>query len=361
MDRYAEQLWLTLFAKAPEITLFDISQITRPIHDSTKAPWQGTKTSFDFDEMTKPIVLDNGKSVRPNMVARAAGYTFGKVDKFLGRLGKPIGVKSYKPYHSTGEDFLHNYLGMVGIPIDLVPEFPTDANMILLTESAKFDKKIVHKIKNQLVAGKTVMITSGLLKALQGKGIEDVVELEYTDKKAVTKDFMLGWRGSYQSQTPIIIPQIKYLTNDSWEEISCRTSGIGYPILHSAGYANSTLYVLTIPDNFGDLYKLPTEVLTRIKEVLTKDSYVRVDGPSKVALFVYDNNTFIVESFLPEPIDIRIVTNSQISKLHDILSDEKFTGEALSGWRMRGQRQNINSYVFNMKIKPHSYHVFQCN
>jgi len=26
MDRYAEQLWLTLFAKAPEITLFDFRQ-----------------------------------------------------------------------------------------------------------------------------------------------------------------------------------------------------------------------------------------------------------------------------------------------------------------------------------------------
>jgi len=32
--------------------------------------------------------------------------TFEKVDKFLGQLGNPIGIKSYKPYHSLGEDFL---------------------------------------------------------------------------------------------------------------------------------------------------------------------------------------------------------------------------------------------------------------
>ncbi|MGA9118042.1 MAG: hypothetical protein WB699_01640, partial [Bacteroidota bacterium] len=31
MDRYAEQLWMTLFAKAPEITLFDFRQLQRPI------------------------------------------------------------------------------------------------------------------------------------------------------------------------------------------------------------------------------------------------------------------------------------------------------------------------------------------
>jgi len=206
--------------------------------------------------------------------ARAAGYALEQVDGFLDKLGKPIGVKSYKHYHSTGEDFLHNYLGMCGIPMDLVPEFPADANTIFLAESAKFDNTIVDKIKRQLAVGKTVVITSGLLKALQGKGIEDIVELEYTDKKAVFNEFMLGRRLGYQTKSDIVIPQIKYLANDSWEEISCLASGIGYPILHSADYTNSKLYVLTIPDNFGDLYNFPAEVLTRIKELLTQDLYV---------------------------------------------------------------------------------------
>jgi hypothetical protein len=33
-----------------------------------------------------------------------------------GELGKPVGVKTYKPYHSSGEDFLPSYLGMLGHP-----------------------------------------------------------------------------------------------------------------------------------------------------------------------------------------------------------------------------------------------------
>lgn len=111
-------------------------------------------TARQFDEMTKPITLVGGTTVQPTTIARAAGYTFEKVDKFLGRLGKPVGVESYKPYHSTGEDFLHNYLGMCGIPMDLVPEFPVGEKMILLTECAKFDPAIVEKIKSQLVAGR---------------------------------------------------------------------------------------------------------------------------------------------------------------------------------------------------------------
>lgn len=57
----------------------------------------------------------------PSM-ARVAGYSLEQVDAFLDKLGKPIGVQSYKPFQSDGEDFLHNFLGNIGIPIDLHPE-----------------------------------------------------------------------------------------------------------------------------------------------------------------------------------------------------------------------------------------------
>jgi hypothetical protein len=367
MDRYAEQLWLTLFAKAPEITLFDFRRMLGPIPQEYRAAWQGNQTSFDFDEMMQPIQQANGTSVQPTTMARPAGYALEQVDRFLGKLGKPIGVKSYKPYHSTGEDFLHNYLGMCGVPMDLAPEFPAEANMVFLTESAKFDKKIVDKIKRQLTAGKPVMITSGLLKALQGKGIEDIVEMECTDSKAVTSQFwsrrsFWGRSGKvYESRSPIVIPEIKYLTNDSWEEISCLTNGIGYPILHSADYGKSRLYVLTIPDNFGDLYNLPAEVLTQIREVLSRNIYVRLDGPSQVALFVYDNGTFIVESFLPDRVDVKIVTDKRIGKLRDVLTGDVLSGEELQPPGPRfGPPAVADKMVFNVKIKPHSYRVFQC-
>jgi len=367
MDRYAEQLWLTLFAKAPEITLFDFRRMLGPIPQEYRAAWQGNQTSFDFDEMMRPIQQANGTSVQPTTMARPAGYALEQVDRFLGKLGKPIGVKSYKPYHSTGEDFLHNYLGMCGVPMDLAPEFPAEANMVFLTESAKFDKKIVDKIKRQLTAGKPVMITSGLLKALQGKGIEDIVEMECTDSKAVTSQFwsrrsFWGRSGKvYESRSPIVIPEIKYLTNDSWEEISCLTNGIGYPILHSADYGKSRLYVLTIPDNFGDLYNLPAEVLTQIREVLSRNIYVRLDGPSQVALFVYDNGTFIVESFLPDRVDVKIVTDKRIGKLRDVLTGDVLSGEELQPPGPRfGPPAVADKMVFNVKIKPHSYRVFKC-
>ncbi len=366
-DRYAEQLWLTLFAKAPEITLFDLRQVQRGLRGPDNTPWQGQHTSFDYEEMMQPARLADGTTVQPTMIARAAGYTFEKVDKFLGQLGKPLGVKSYKPYHSTGEDFLQTYLGMCGIPMDIVPEFPREENMILLTEQAKFDPQIVEKIKGQLVEGKSVCITSGLLRALQGKGIEDIAELRYTDRKAVVKEFRAGWGRPEEANEEMVIPQIVYLTNDAWEEISGTDGTNGWPMLISAGYAQGTLYVLTIPESFTDLYKLPASVVSRIKDTLVRDLSVRLDGPGLTSLFVYDNDTFVVESFLDEPVDVTVTVAKQIRGLRDLQSDEVLSpNRGVGAGPFGGRRGGFGGMgggprtTFAMQIRPHSYRVFKC-
>ncbi|HEX4342305.1 MAG TPA: hypothetical protein VH255_02885, partial [Verrucomicrobiae bacterium] len=189
VDRYAEQLWNTMFAKAPEIALFEWSGMLRPIPPGDRSAWQNLRTSFNYDAMLKSFPTNISDLPEPT-AARVAGYSLEQVDTFLGKLGNPIGIACYKPYQSSGEDFLHNYLGMIGIPIDLHPEFPTNANMVLLTESAKFDSNIVAEIKGQLTAGKSVVITSGLLRALQGKGIEDIAELSYPGRKFLAHEYV---------------------------------------------------------------------------------------------------------------------------------------------------------------------------
>jgi hypothetical protein len=356
LDRYAEQFWLTLFAKAPEITMFDYRSLQTPFQRESRAVWQGTGTSFDFDAMMKPVQLKDGKTVQPTTIARAAGMTFEQVDRFLGLLGNPVGIRSYRPFHATGEDFLQNYLGMIGIPMELSSEFPVNDNMILLTESAKCDPRIVQKIKDRLQSGKNVMITSGLLKALQDKGIADIVELRCTDRKVLVTDFKTG-RGRFsKSSQEILIPQITYFTNDSWEEISAIKGATGWPIVHRAQYSKANLYVLTIPDNFSDLYQYPAEVLNRIRSIVSRDLDVKIEGPSQVSLFCYDNGTFIIQSFLPEPVTVKILVRDPAIKVTDLLSDE--TIEITAVKPVFPAKDAISYHSFEITVKPHSYKVF---
>lgn len=354
-DRYGEQLWLTLFAKAPQVALFDLKNIQAPLDEKLKAPWQGTGTSFDYAEMLKPVQVA-GKSVKPTTIARVAGITFEKVDKFLSELGKPTGLKSYKPFHSTGEDFLQNFLGNAGIPIEMVPYFPKDENIILLTESAKFDPQLVPQIKAQLTAGKKVVITSGLLSAIQEK-LNDIVELQYTNRKALVKDFFFNGK-SYHSEKAILIPQIQYLTNDSWEVISSYDGPNGWPLLQGADYSKGRLLVLAVPENFADISQLPVDVLTKIKRELSDDKTV-LEGPGQMSLFLYDNNTLIVQSYRDAPVDVKISAVKEFSQLKDIISGEILKAEVRKPDMHWGKASGNEKSVFGVTVKPHSYRVFR--
>ncbi len=359
-DRYAEQLWITLFAKAPEQTLFDFRSLSRPLYPSDRAAWQGNKTSFDYDEMMQPLNYNGGTPSRPATIAAIAGYTFAKTDSILGLLGKPLGIKSYRPFHSTGEDFLQNFLGMIGLPMDMQPAFPTEDSVILLTEEAKFDNAIADKIKKQLTAGKTVIITSGLLRAIQDKGISDIAELRCSERKALVQDFTVSgiFRGIHTDK-PILIPQVQYLTNDSWEIASGINGANGWPLVHEADYSKGHLYILTIPDNFSDLYNLPNEVLNKIREILCKQLKVQLEGPGQVSLYIYDNNTCIVESFLDKETEVKLVTTKQFSKITDLNTNQSFAGETRKPGFSYIEKTQPEKNVYPVIVKPHSFRVFR--
>ena len=50
IDRYAEQLWDTMFAKARQMMLFEWSAMSRPIHPGERELWQDLHTSFDYNQ-----------------------------------------------------------------------------------------------------------------------------------------------------------------------------------------------------------------------------------------------------------------------------------------------------------------------
>ncbi len=354
IDRYSEQLWITMFAKAPEITLFDYRQMLYPIRDSHRAAWQGQGTSFDFDKMMQPVKIHK-ETVTPTTIARAAGYSLEEVDKAIGFLGEPMAIKSYKPYHSTGEDFLQNYFGMIGIPMDLVPEFPADEEFIILTEQAKADKDIVSKIEKQLRDGKDVMITSGLLRALQGKGIEKIVDLEYTDRKALINEVMLSGQ-IIPTKKPILMQQVQYQTNDSWEIISGMDAGLGWPMIHRGNYSKGNLYLFVVPDNFADLYSLPNMALNRIRELVSARTLpYTIEGPNNIALYVYDNNTIVVESFYDEEVTINVVGSASKKNL----AKDMLTGQEIKGQQRFSYGNAPAKSSYSVTIKPHSYRVLR--
>ncbi len=360
MDRYAEQLHLTMLSKTPEIILWNYMQLNDVmITPQMRAPWQDAgDNSFRYDEMVAPFTKD-GKTVTPTTMARFANVTLHQTDRLVGQLGHPVGLVSYKPYHSSGEDFLQNYLGMIGLPMDMHPQWKDDRQQILLTEQAANDKGIVEKIKSQLRKGGDVIITTGLLKAIKEQ-LADVCELYCGDLKAIVNDF--GFAG--KSKREFIIPQVKYFTNDAWEVVSAGrplNGGVsGYPILLRDTYSKGMLFVLTIPDDFGNLYDYPEGALNIIRRAMSKDAGAYIEGSSKVALFPYDNKTLVVENFNDQAVSLRVIVNSKVNSLRNLLTGEQLKPTTLTAPQGIFRRNRFYGYaegvtVFDIQLAAHSY------
>ncbi|MBN1509605.1 MAG: hypothetical protein JW955_22340 [Sedimentisphaerales bacterium] len=94
---------------------------------------------------------------------------------------------------------------------------------------------------------------------------------------------------------------------------------------------------------------------------MTRELPVRVDAPGMVSLFLYDNGTFIVESFLDESADVGVTVAGQVAALRDLQSDESVSPAANQGPRMPmfGRRDTGPRTTFTRSLKPHPHRVFQ--
>lgn len=374
IDRYAEQIWDAAFAKPREITLWQWPGAASPINIGAR-PWENLDTSLNYKKMLATYQPPEGRAGQA-MTGHVAGYALEQLDSFLGQLGNPIGIPAYRPPHAIGEEFLHDYLGMIGIPIDLHPDFPTTGSVCLLTEGTKYDPDLVQKIKGALAQGRNVVITSGLLRALSGKGIEDISEFEITPQRVGVNAFQGRGGRDITSSTmdaPVTYPVIHFVTNQSWGELNgldTRAPQNAYPIILSDQYDRGTLYVLAIPDNVADLYRLPAPVLASIRSYVMGNFPVRLaDAPSQVSLFAYDNRSFVVQSFLPAPVKVSVSIAGGVRALTDLVSGQTLTPRPLTnafgGGRRggsgggRGRGAGAPGTAFAIDIPPHSYRAFR--
>ena len=133
-------------------------------------------------------------------------------------------------------------------------------------------------------------------------------------------------------------------------------NGNGFPLLLIDRYSHGVLYVWTMPDNFTDLYALPPEVTGAIKNYVMRGFPVRLDGPAQVALFPYDNGTYIVENFSATAADVKISTLGDSTKLKELLTHETLSGKPPPphGWNWQSETRE-DRVSFCAHLPPHSY------
>ena len=304
LTSYLDQGYLTLFAKAKEAMLFSLGS----------------------------LINDKAFSTFPPVIGQACN----DMDRYMDALGNPLGVACYVPYHGFGEDYLHNYVGMCGVPLEPYPDYPAEAKTIFLTENAAGDKDLVSKMKASLRDGADIIVTSGLVKKL-GEAFHEIAHVSYTDNKVSVNSYMCSAdggvtvAGKLEASKSIILTQPQFFTNDVWQIAGGYGEDNNTPILMKTKYSGGRVFVLTIPDDQGNLYNYPALLLNTIRSVLSKDMPVVLEGDSRITLFVYDNNTFILRSFLPYFATASVTVKKENAVLTDLENNRTKNGEAVAG------------------------------
>ncbi len=338
IDTYLEQAYLTAFAKPKEIMMFC---------------W--------------PALAGNKR-------ATPLGFMYSKLDAIVGQLGEPVGLKTYIPFNSQGEDHLEDFLGMIGVPMEPVCEFPSDCEKLLLTASALKDEKIIEKIEAFVRDGGNAIVTSGFVIGALKKWPEQFGQLtgvSYRERVLTADEFHYNINGNYRtayvkSAIPITFPSIEHRNNATWSVMNAGHGEYHESILCYDTYGKGRLTILNIPDMPSRLYDLPVPVLTQIRQELDICG-VTIDGGAGVSLFAYDNKTFGLychtwDGCAPQEFDIHVKGEvKELRRLSDGSKPMPWTSQPIEavGTQRISMRSEEKETLFHVRVQPGDFNFFE--
>lgn len=321
MDAYLEQAYLTVLSRPREVMMFC---------------WG---------------------SLYKNKLITPMGFQLGRLDAMLSKVGACQGLKCYLPVNAQGEDHAEDYLGMMGVPVEDVPEFPADAASVLLTVQALKDEHIVEKLERFVAAGGKAIVTSGFVKEALCKGLEQMTSIRYRDRIISAAEYMTDKPHTWGSilcsaQRPVIFPVMEHRNNTTWALAKAFGGDESYGILLRDTYGRGQMITLVLPDAISDLKLLPQPILNRIRSELCAGDVV-LEAPSQISLFTYDNDTFCVYPYACDENaaaqQIRVRVKGVATELYS-LENEKF--------RVKPLYVDHNETLFEIYTEPGEFSFY---
>ena len=275
-EHYLEQAYLTAFSRPQELMLFCF------------------------------------QSLYDNMYTPALGFQLDKLDALLDHAGRPAGIACYLPDNCQGEDNIQDFLGMCGLPVVCTPYFPEDAKQILLTRSSACDPDIVDRLEAWLArTGGDAIVTTGFVDAVKGRGLERMTSVRLRGRSVVADRYRVEEAGGSRclfprGVKPITLPVAEFRNNSTWAVVKGMNVEESYGILLRDDYMDGHLWTLAVPDAYPDLYAIPREALSRIRQAVPVEG-VWLEGPSRISLFVYDNDSFVLYPYVMEGVQREVV------------------------------------------------------
>ena len=129
-----------------------------------------------------------------------------------------------------------------------------------------------------------------------------------------------------ESSQKILLSRLGFKTNDSQNLISGLEGENNYPLLLKSKYSNGKLYLLNLPDNFGELYALPKLVLDTLRRHLLEYFPFYVQGNGKYMFFPYVEDHFVLYSQSNHVEDYTLISKEPFKAILDLESQQTIEG-----------------------------------
>jgi len=294
INQFLEQADLTFYAKAKELMLFNFTHLL----DTTMLP--------------------------------ALGQRLKRTDRMVSMMGNPVGVSAWEPFDADGEDQVYNYLGMGGVAVEPSPYFNEDAPTVLLTQSSAYAPDAMEKLEAYVRRGGNAVITVGFLREMYDKGMKDMTSVRLTNRHVMGKEYMID-NANYtnvhcaKGEESVLFEILDYKTNATWADILLLAGENNFPVMTEDFYGKGRLFILNVPENFADLYKLPKEVWRSINKHISMGQRVYVAGDAKCSFFAYDNNVYGIQSYSPKEENIQVIVRGECKGIRDLESGKVYS------------------------------------
>ncbi len=294
MNFYLEQADMTMLAKAKELMLFNFS------------------------------VMEN------TALLPALGHELARMDRMVGQLGNPIGVAAWEPYDGDGEDQLYNYLGMGGIAIEPSPYFNEEAPVVLLTESSACDETAMDRLEAYLRKGGNAVVTTGFFRSCYDKGMKDLTSVRLTHRHVLSQQYMIshynyGGADFCKNGEQLLFEILSYKTNATSNDIAIIAGEHTFPLMTEDSYGKGRLFILNVPENYADLYRLPKEVWRGIAKHISMGQRVYMAGDGRHSFLSYDNGRYAIQSYNPAGGTVDVVVRGECKGFRNLETGAVYT------------------------------------
>jgi hypothetical protein len=224
--------------------------------------------------------------------------------------GSAHGVPIYLPYGSTGEYNIFGYLGMAGIPLEPVAQFPKESRSAIFTLHSLQDSHLADEMLDRLRNGHDVFMTWDLWKQLRNTEFQNIVSLVDEGGTVASSSYRLrtGWFNAktVDGERTIAFPRIRTTTWPYVRDVAVIQEDYDYAVLLSVPYLKGTLYILNLPENYYDLLRLPAEVLNSVRRAFAKELGMALTGPGNVGMYLFGPKQYVLYNMSNQQADLSL-------------------------------------------------------